>query len=98
MKLPLTIFLLTVALALQAAPVTPVKLVCHYGDAIHIVGFRVYWGPRTGGYEASQDFLYTQPGPADYTFKINLPPHSFVVVTAIGADGGESGWSNEIQI
>lgn len=98
MKLPLTILLLTVALALQGAQTVIRTIEWNYGDARGIIGFRVYWGPTSGVYTASRDVLHTLPAAGNYIAKIAFPPGSFVTVTAIGADGGESGWSNEVQI
>ena len=59
-----------------------------------LAGFRVHWGDSSRGYTASRSVN----NPAFTELTLDLTPGTyFFSVTAVDADGNESGFSNEVS-
>jgi fibronectin type 3 domain-containing protein len=58
-----------------------------------LIGYRVYYGPASRDYEHS--IAINEPTVTSYAFEASSGEY-FVAMTAIDADGNESGYSNEV--
>ena len=63
-------------------------------DEFGLAGFRLYYGTTSRAYTQQQDYM----DPSVTSVTLDLAPGTYYfAVTAIGADGAESGYSNEVS-